>query len=70
MLNDENVSFAAENEGDAADSKGDDDGAANAVEYKVINNNHAKPEATDDVALSPTAKYSEIWINLRPDFLR
>ncbi|GAN00818.1 hypothetical protein MAM1_0002c00242 [Mucor ambiguus] len=55
-----NVSFEDENEGDAVDSKADDYGAANAVESKVIINNHAKQEATDDVAVSPSAKYSEI----------
>ncbi|GAN09323.1 hypothetical protein MAM1_0259c08848 [Mucor ambiguus] len=52
-----NISFEDENEGDAVDSKADDNGPANAVEAKVIND-HTKQEATDDVALPPTAKYS------------
>ncbi|GAN04615.1 hypothetical protein MAM1_0069d04076 [Mucor ambiguus] len=66
-----NVSFEDEDEGDAVDSKADDNSAANAGKYKVINNGHAKQEATDDVALlPPAAKYSEIWIHLRPDFSR
>ncbi|GAN06888.1 hypothetical protein MAM1_0140c06378 [Mucor ambiguus] len=59
-----NVSFEDENEGGAVASKADDNGAANAFEYKVINNNYAKQEATGDVALSPTAGYSEIRIHL------
>ncbi|GAN10001.1 hypothetical protein MAM1_0311d09535 [Mucor ambiguus] len=63
-----NVSFEDENEGDTVDSKANDNGAANAIESKVINSNHAKQKATDDVALSPIAKCSEIWIHLRPDF--
>ncbi|GAN06341.1 hypothetical protein MAM1_0120c05823 [Mucor ambiguus] len=46
------------NEGDAVDIKGDDNnGNANVVEAKVINNSHAKQEATtDEVGLPPTAK--------------
>ncbi|GAN09669.1 hypothetical protein MAM1_0282d09200 [Mucor ambiguus] len=53
------VSFEDENEGDAVDSKVDDyGGIANAVEAnnKVIISGHAEQEATDDVALPPTAK--------------
>ncbi|GAN05509.1 hypothetical protein MAM1_0094d04980 [Mucor ambiguus] len=59
-----NVSFEDENEGgDVVDSKTDNNsGTANAVEAKVINN-HAEQETTDDVALPPTAKYTEIWIH-------
>ncbi|GAN04079.1 hypothetical protein MAM1_0054c03538 [Mucor ambiguus] len=63
-----NVSFEDENEGNVVGIKADGNGAANAVESKIINNNHAKQEATDDAALSLTAKYSEIWIHLRPVF--
>ncbi|GAN04287.1 hypothetical protein MAM1_0059c03747 [Mucor ambiguus] len=64
-----NVFFENENEGNAVDSRVVDNsnGTASAVEAKVING-HAKQETTDDVALPPTAKYSEIWIQLRPDF--
>ncbi|GAN02705.1 hypothetical protein MAM1_0026c02151 [Mucor ambiguus] len=56
------VSFEDENEGD-------DNDTANAVETKVING-HVEQEPTDDVVLSPTAKYSETWIRLRHDFSR
>ncbi|GAN05865.1 hypothetical protein MAM1_0103c05341 [Mucor ambiguus] len=66
-----NDSFKDENEGDAVDSRADDNGTANAVEATtVIINGHDEQEATDDVALPPTAKYSKIWIPLRPDFSR
>ncbi|GAN11905.1 hypothetical protein MAM1_1240c11529 [Mucor ambiguus] len=64
-----NVSFEDENESDAADSKADDNGTAIAVEAIVING-HAEQEATYDVAFPPTAKYSDIWIHLRPNFSR
>ncbi|GAN06080.1 hypothetical protein MAM1_0111d05557 [Mucor ambiguus] len=58
-----NVSFEDENEGNAVDSKANDNGTANAVEATtVIISGHAKQEAiTADVALPPTANYSEIW---------
>ncbi|GAN08327.1 hypothetical protein MAM1_0199d07836 [Mucor ambiguus] len=64
-----NVSFENENEGDAADSRVVDNNndTNNAVKAKVING-HTEQEATDDVALPPAAKYSEIWIHLKPDF--
>ncbi|GAN06084.1 hypothetical protein MAM1_0111c05561 [Mucor ambiguus] len=56
-----NVSFEDENEGNAVASKANDNGTANTVEATtVIISGHAKQEATDDVALPPTAKYSEI----------
>ncbi|GAN00680.1 hypothetical protein MAM1_0001d00102 [Mucor ambiguus] len=61
-----NDSLEDENEGDAVDSKANNNGTANADEYKVINNSHAKQEATYDVALPPTAEYSEFWTHLRP----
>ncbi|GAN05003.1 hypothetical protein MAM1_0079c04471 [Mucor ambiguus] len=64
-----NISFKDENENASVDSGVDDNGAANAVEAKVVNG-YAKQEATDDVSLPPTAKYSETWIHLRPDLLR
>ncbi|GAN11562.1 hypothetical protein MAM1_0699d11131 [Mucor ambiguus] len=64
-----NVSFQDENEGDAFDSKAGDNGTAKAIEAEVING-YAEQEATDDVGLPPTAKYSEIRIHLRLDFLR
>ncbi|GAN06506.1 hypothetical protein MAM1_0126d05990 [Mucor ambiguus] len=56
-----NDSFKVENEGDSVDSKTNNNRAANAVKAKVING-HAEQEATtkDDVALPPTANYSEI----------
>ncbi|GAN05640.1 hypothetical protein MAM1_0097c05112 [Mucor ambiguus] len=64
-----NVSFEDENEGDAVDSKADDDNDnVYAVESKAINS-HAEQEFTiDGFTLPPTAKYSEIWIHLRPNF--
>ncbi|GAN00590.1 hypothetical protein MAM1_0001d00012 [Mucor ambiguus] len=65
-----NVSFEDKNEGDAVDSKVNDNSANNTGESKVINNGHAKQEAKNDVALPPTTKYSEIWIHLGPDFSR
>ncbi|GAN11809.1 hypothetical protein MAM1_1000d11413 [Mucor ambiguus] len=66
-----NVFFEDENESDFVDSKANNNVTANAVESKVINNNHAKQEeVTDDVASPPPAKYSKIWIPLRPDFFR
>ncbi|GAN03359.1 hypothetical protein MAM1_0039c02812 [Mucor ambiguus] len=50
-----NASFEDKNEGDTVDSKAKDNGGtANAVEAKVING-HAEQEATDDIALPPTA---------------
>ncbi|GAN11806.1 hypothetical protein MAM1_0994d11409 [Mucor ambiguus] len=61
-----NVSFENKN-GDAVDSKANDNGADNAAATKVING-HAEQEATGVVALPPTAKYSEVWIRWRPDF--
>ncbi|GAN05208.1 hypothetical protein MAM1_0084d04677 [Mucor ambiguus] len=61
--------FTDENEGDAVNSNTNDNGTANAVEATtVIISGLAKQEVTDDVALPPTAKYSKIWIHLRPDF--
>ncbi|GAN01048.1 hypothetical protein MAM1_0004d00479 [Mucor ambiguus] len=64
-----NVSFEDENEGDAVDSKADDNGTANEVEATtVIISGHAEQEATDDVDLPPNANYSEIRIYLRPGF--
>ncbi|GAN11387.1 hypothetical protein MAM1_0575d10948, partial [Mucor ambiguus] len=56
-----NVSFEDESEGDdAVDSIADaNGGTVNAVEDKVINS-HDEQEATDNVALPPTAKHSEI----------
>ncbi|GAN06039.1 hypothetical protein MAM1_0109c05516 [Mucor ambiguus] len=66
-----NDSFKDENEGDAVDSKANDNGTANAVEATtVIISGHAGQGATDDVALPPTAKYRKIWIHLGPDFSR
>ncbi|GAN09485.1 hypothetical protein MAM1_0270c09014 [Mucor ambiguus] len=66
-----NDSFKDENEGDAVDSNACDNGTANAVEATtVIISGYAEQEATNDVALPPTAKYSKIWIYLRPDFSR
>ncbi|GAN09759.1 hypothetical protein MAM1_0289d09291 [Mucor ambiguus] len=62
-----NVSFEDENEGDAVDSKVDDNGSTNAIEAKAVNG-HAEQGATDDGVLPPTAKYSEIWIHSRPNF--
>ncbi|GAN02701.1 hypothetical protein MAM1_0026d02147 [Mucor ambiguus] len=57
-----NDSFKDKNEGDAVDSKANDNGTVNAVEATtVIISGHAEQEATDDVALPPTAKYSKIW---------
>ncbi|GAN03495.1 hypothetical protein MAM1_0041d02949 [Mucor ambiguus] len=61
-----NVSFEDEDERDAVYIKANDNSAANAGKYSVINNGYAKQEATDDVTLPPTAKYSEIWTHLRP----
>ncbi|GAN01096.1 hypothetical protein MAM1_0004c00527 [Mucor ambiguus] len=55
-----------ENEGTAVDIKTSDSYAANAVKATVINDGHAKQEATDDVASPPIAKYSKICIHLRP----
>ncbi|GAN00634.1 hypothetical protein MAM1_0001c00056 [Mucor ambiguus] len=56
-----NVSFEDENEVGAVDSKANDNDTANAVETTtVIISGHAEQEATDDVALPPTANYSEI----------
>ncbi|GAN00620.1 hypothetical protein MAM1_0001c00042 [Mucor ambiguus] len=63
------ISFEDENEGYVVNSKADDNGTANAVEANVING-YAEQEATDDVALPPTEKYSEIWIHRKADFLR
>ncbi|GAN06702.1 hypothetical protein MAM1_0133c06190 [Mucor ambiguus] len=55
-----NDSFKDENEGDAVDSKANNNGTANTVEAKVING-HAEQETTtkDDVALPINAKHSE-----------
>ncbi|GAN11628.1 hypothetical protein MAM1_0759d11204, partial [Mucor ambiguus] len=55
-----NVSFEDENEGDSVDSSKADinGGIANAVEATTATiSGHAEQEATDDVALPPTAKY-------------
>ncbi|GAN06805.1 hypothetical protein MAM1_0136d06295 [Mucor ambiguus] len=66
-----NVSFEGKNEVDAIDSKANDNGTVDAVESKVIDVSHAEQEATeDDVALPPTAKYSEVWIHLKPNLSR
>ncbi|GAN09103.1 hypothetical protein MAM1_0244c08625 [Mucor ambiguus] len=46
-----NVSFKDKNEGDAIDSKVNDNGTANAVEAKVING-HTEQEAKDDGCLT------------------
>ncbi|GAN00655.1 hypothetical protein MAM1_0001d00077 [Mucor ambiguus] len=43
-------SFKNENEGDAVDSKAKNNGTANAVEAKVIND-HAEQEAIDQMVL-------------------
>ncbi|GAN02583.1 hypothetical protein MAM1_0024c02027 [Mucor ambiguus] len=66
-----NVSFENKNEDDAVDSRITDnnDSTANAVEAKVIHG-HAEQEVTNDVALPPTERYSEIWKHLRPISLR
>ncbi|GAN08487.1 hypothetical protein MAM1_0207d07999 [Mucor ambiguus] len=63
-----NISFEDENEGDIVNNKADDKGTANAVEAKVADG-YTEQEATDDVVLPfpPTARYSKIWIHLRPD---
>ncbi|GAN03553.1 hypothetical protein MAM1_0043d03008 [Mucor ambiguus] len=65
-----NDSFKDENGGVTVDSKANDNSTANAVEEAttVIISSHDEQEATDDVALPPAAKYSQIWIHLRPDF--
>ncbi|GAN02904.1 hypothetical protein MAM1_0030c02354 [Mucor ambiguus] len=56
-----NDSFKDKNEGDAVDSKANNNGTTNVVEATtVIISGHAEQVATDDVALPPTAKYSEI----------
>ncbi|GAN02433.1 hypothetical protein MAM1_0022d01876 [Mucor ambiguus] len=66
-----NVSFEDENEGDAIDIKADGNGTASAVEaITVVISGHAEHEATDDIALPPTAKYSEIRIYFGPNFSR
>ncbi|GAN08588.1 hypothetical protein MAM1_0213d08102 [Mucor ambiguus] len=66
-----NDSFKGKNKGDAVDSKANNNGTANTVKATtVIISSHAEQEATDDVALPPTAKYSKICIHLRPDFSR
>ncbi|GAN03923.1 hypothetical protein MAM1_0051d03379 [Mucor ambiguus] len=65
-----NASFEGENEGDAVGSKADDNnGTANAVKAKFIHG-LAEQGATDDAALPPAVKHSEIWTHLRPDFWR
>ncbi|GAN09518.1 hypothetical protein MAM1_0272d09048 [Mucor ambiguus] len=62
------IQSTGENEGDAVDDEADDNNdATNAVKVKVLNV-HAEQEATDDVALHPTAKCSKMWIYLSPDF--
>ncbi|GAN04227.1 hypothetical protein MAM1_0058c03687 [Mucor ambiguus] len=63
------VSSEDENEGgNTVNSKANtNSGTANPVEAKVING-YAKQKATDGVALPSTAKYSKIWIYLRPNF--
>ncbi|GAN10476.1 hypothetical protein MAM1_0359d10017 [Mucor ambiguus] len=55
------IIFEDENEsGDAVDSKADaNSDTANAVEDKFISS-HAEQDTTDDIALPPTAEYSEI----------
>ncbi|GAN01782.1 hypothetical protein MAM1_0012c01217 [Mucor ambiguus] len=55
----------------AVDSRvvNNNNGTSISAKDKVING-HAEQEATNDVALPPTAKYSEIWMHLRPDFSR
>ncbi|GAN10246.1 hypothetical protein MAM1_0334c09784 [Mucor ambiguus] len=64
-----NASFEDKNEVDTVDRKVNDSGTVNAVEATtVIISGHAEQEATDDVALPPTANYSEIRIHLRHDF--
>ncbi|GAN11271.1 hypothetical protein MAM1_0521c10830 [Mucor ambiguus] len=64
-----NDPFKDKNEGDTVDSKANDNGTANAIEATaVIISGHAEQEATDDVSLPPTAKYSKICIYLRPNF--
>ncbi|GAN08913.1 hypothetical protein MAM1_0231d08433 [Mucor ambiguus] len=66
-----NDSFKDKNKGDAVDSKANDNGTTNAVEATtVIISGYAEQEATDDVVLPPSAKYSKICIHLRPDFSR
>ncbi|GAN04628.1 hypothetical protein MAM1_0069d04089 [Mucor ambiguus] len=53
-----NDSFKDKNEGDTVDSNANDNSTANAVEATtVIISGHAEQEATDDIALPPTAKY-------------
>ncbi|GAN03979.1 hypothetical protein MAM1_0052c03435 [Mucor ambiguus] len=66
-----NVSFENENEDDAVDSRVVDknNDTANAVEVKLLDG-YVEQEATDDVAVHPTAKYRENWIHWRPDLLR
>ncbi|GAN07608.1 hypothetical protein MAM1_0168d07108 [Mucor ambiguus] len=59
-----NVSFKDENEGDAVDSKANDNGAANTIEAIVING-HAEQEAIDQMMLpylqlQNTAKFEYI----------
>ncbi|GAN11741.1 hypothetical protein MAM1_0878d11326 [Mucor ambiguus] len=55
-----NVSFEDENEEDTVDSSiTDDSGTTSAVETTLING-HAEQDATDDVVLSPTAKFGYI----------
>ncbi|GAN05622.1 hypothetical protein MAM1_0097c05094 [Mucor ambiguus] len=66
-----NASFENENEGDAVDSRvvDNNNGTANTVEANLLKG-YVEQETTDDVAVHPTAKYSEIWIHWRPDFSR
>ncbi|GAN06509.1 beige/BEACH domain-containing protein [Mucor ambiguus] len=66
-----NVSFEDKNESDAVNSsRNNDNETFNSVEA-IVFNGYAKQEATtDDIALPPTAKYSKIWIHLRPNFSR
>ncbi|GAN08334.1 hypothetical protein MAM1_0200c07843 [Mucor ambiguus] len=56
-----NDSFEDKNEGDIVGSKANDNGTANAVEATTVTiSSHDEQEATDDVALPLTAKYSKI----------
>ncbi|GAN10789.1 hypothetical protein MAM1_0401c10337 [Mucor ambiguus] len=56
-----NVSFENENEGDTVDSRvvDNNNGIAHAVKAKLMNG-WVEQEATDDVAVYPTAKYRKI----------
>ncbi|GAN08954.1 hypothetical protein MAM1_0234d08474 [Mucor ambiguus] len=63
-----NVSFEDEDEGDAVDSKANDNVIADAVKTTKVMNSHVKQDATDDVVLPPAAEYSDIWIYLRHGF--